>query len=155
MDAFRNIKLNFSIAVSGLFFLSVFLFIPITELRAQGIKFMRDISPTEGMVKPLEKPYRQEICLNGSWDFQPVAVPKDWKPGNGIPPVLTPPRDDQWDKVKIKIPSPWNVNEWGGGSKTGKGTDRPYAPSSVYYPSYPQRWVNERMGWLRRSFIVP
>lgn len=122
---------------------------------SQGIRFNRDISPAEGMVKPQEKPFRDEVCLNGSWDFQPVAVPKDWKYGNGTPPELTAPQSDKWETVKLKIPSPWNVNEWGGGSKVGDGTDKPYAPSSVYYPSYPQSWGGERMGWLRRNFTVP
>jgi beta-galactosidase len=122
---------------------------------AQGVKFMRDISPSEGLVKPQEAPYREEICLNGSWDFQPVDVPADWKTGTGIPPELTSPQPDKWEKTKIKIPSPWNVNEWGGGSRVGKGTNAPYAPSSVYYPSYPRSWGRVRMGWLKRSFNVP
>ena len=125
------------------------------NLLAQGVKFMYDISPAEGMVKPREKPFRQEICLNGSWDFQPVAVPNDWKPGNGIPPVLSSPQEGNWEPTKIKIPSAWNVNGWGGGSKVGKGTNSPYAPSSVYYPSYPKSWESARMGWLRRNFNVP
>lgn len=125
------------------------------NLSAQEFIFNRDISPSEGWGTAQEKPYRQEICLNGRWDFQPVAVPEDWKYGMGIPPVLTDPSESGWENTKIKIPSPWNVNEWGGGSKTGAGTDRPYSPSSVYYPSYPQSWGGVRMGWLRRSFEVP
>lgn len=36
------------------------------------VVFNRDFSPAEGLVLPQEKPYRQEICLNGLWDFQPV-----------------------------------------------------------------------------------
>jgi beta-galactosidase len=122
---------------------------------AQGVKFMRDISPSEGLVKPQESPYREEICLNGSWDFQPVEVPAVWKTGTGIPPELTPPLPDKWEKTKIKIPSPWNVNEWGGGSRVGKGTNSPYAPGSVYYPGYPRSWGRVRMAWMKRSFPVP
>ena len=95
---------------------------------------------------------RQEICLNGLWDFQPVAVSRDWKQGNGVAPILTEPREGQWEQVKIKIPSPWNVNDWGGGIETGEGSKNPYAPSSVYYPSYPSSWIREKMGWLRREF---
>jgi beta-galactosidase len=140
--------------VRGLF-LFLFLILFQENIAAQGVVFKRDISPAEGMVKPQEKPYRQEICLNGSWDFQPVAVPKDWKPGNGVPSELTAPVADKWEQSKIKIPSPWNVNGWGGGSKVGKGTNSPYSPSSVYYPGYPQSWENVRMGWLRRNFDVP
>ena len=86
------------------------------------VVFNRDFSPAEGLVLPQEKPYRQEICLNGLWDFQPVAVPRDWKQGNGVAPILTEPREGQWEQVKIKIPSPWNVNDWGGGIETGEGS---------------------------------
>jgi len=122
---------------------------------AQGVKFNRDFSPAEGLIKPQEKPYRDEICLNGRWDFQPVAIPKNWINGTGIAPELTNPDAGKWESTKIKIPSPWNVNEWGGGSNVGGGTDSPYAPGSVYYPSYPSSWARVKMGWLRRYFIVP
>lgn len=123
--------------------------------RAQGVKFPGDLSPAEGLIKPQEKPYRQEICLNGKWDFQPVAIPKGWVAGNGTPPDLPMPEADKWERTQIKIPSPWNVNEWGGGSKVGADTDLPYAPGSVYYPSYPASWSKARMGWLKRVFAVP
>ncbi|MDB5110226.1 MAG: beta-galactosidase, partial [Mucilaginibacter sp.] len=109
----------------------------------------------EGLIKPQEKPFREEICLNGKWDFQPVPVPSGWVAGNGVPPELTNPELGNWENTKIKIPSPWNVNEWGAGSKVGKGTNQPYAPSSVYYPSYPASWGSVRMGWLKRNFTVP
>jgi beta-galactosidase len=122
---------------------------------AQGIRFNHDFSPATGLITPSEKPYREEICLNGSWDFQPIAVPANWQKGTGVPPELTAPDAGKWESTKIRIPSPWNVNEWGGGSKVGKGTNLPYAPSSVYYPSYPQSWAGVRMAWLKRSFIIP
>ena len=121
----------------------------------EKVVFDRDFSPAEGLVALQEKPYRQEICLNGFWDFQPVAVPRDWKQGDGIAPILTEPREYQWEKIKIKIPSPWNVNDWGGGIETGEGSKNPYTPSSVYYPSYPTSWIREKMGWLRREFSIP
>jgi beta-galactosidase len=140
-------------------FFSVFLFFlalwDVEETAAQGVKFMRDISPAEGIFTPQEIPYREEICLNGKWDFQPVDIPKGWQPNTGIAPELIPPVADKWEKTQIKIPSPWNVNEWGAGSKVGMGTDKPYAPSSLYYPSYPLSWGKVKMGWLRRSFNVP
>ncbi|MDB5030250.1 glycoside hydrolase family 2 TIM barrel-domain containing protein, partial [Mucilaginibacter sp.] len=137
---------------------ALFLFVVIAchnFAKAQGIKFNRDISPAEGIISPQEKPYREEICLNGRWDFQPVAISQDWKPNMGIAPELTPPEAGKWEETKIKIPSPWNVNSWGGGSNVGKGTNQPYAPSSVYYPSYPKSWESVRMGWLKRQFTVP
>jgi beta-galactosidase len=122
---------------------------------AQGVKFNGDLSPAKGLVKPQEKPFRDELCLNGKWDFQPIAIPAGWLAGSGIAPDLTMPAMDKWETTKIKIPSPWNVNEWGSGSKVGKGTNLPYAPGSLYYPSYPPSWGEVQMGWLKRNFIVP
>lgn len=78
-----------------------------------------------------------------------------WKKGSGIAPELTAPQPGKWEKVKIKIPSAINVNDWGRGSKVGAGTPRPYTPSSVYFPSYPEHWVYIRMGWLCRNFRIP
>ncbi len=121
----------------------------------ERLTFNRDFSPAEGLVTPEENPAREEICLNGSWDFQPVAVPEDWVPREGKAPELTAPEEGKWENVKIKIPSPWNVNEWGAGSNVGEGTNLPYAPSSVYFPSYPKSWGNVKMGWLKRTFTIP
>ncbi len=138
--------------------LALFLFMAIichTSTNAQGVKFYHDISPAEGIIKPQEKPYREEICLNGKWDFQPVPIPQGWVSNQGAAPELTAPEPGKWEETKIKIPSPWNVNGWGGGSNVGKGTNQPYAPSSVYYPSYPKSWESVRMGWLKRQFNVP
>ena len=79
----------------------------------RAVVFDRDFSPAEGLVIPQEKPYRDEVCLNGFWDLQCVAVPSSWKSGSGIAPELSAPKPDQWEKVKIKIPSAINVNDWG------------------------------------------
>ena len=125
-----------------------------TALQAQA-KFARDFSPAEGLTAFAESQFRREICLNGLWEFQPVDIPQGYRYNLGTPPPLADARDDKWESVKIKIPSPWNVNNWGGGQRTGEGTNQPYAPSSVYYPSYPESWAGKRMGWLRRDFEVP
>ena len=119
------------------------------------VEFNRDFAPEEDWVKPVEQPYRQDLCLNGRWQFQPVPVPRDWKRDAGVAPVLPLPAADQWEATPIKIPSPWNVNTWGAGRDVGAGTAHPYWPSSVYYPSYPARWDHVEMGWLRRTFRVP
>ena len=119
------------------------------------VEFTRDFAPEEGWVKPPEQPYREDLCLNGRWQFQPVPLPKDWKRGIGIAPELRLPAADQWETTPIKIPSPWNVNTWGAGRHVGEGTAHPYWPSSVYYPSYPPRWDGVEMGWLRRTFRIP
>jgi beta-galactosidase len=114
-----------------------------------------DFAPQEGFVKAPEKPLRQERCLNGAWRFQPVPIPRGYEWDKGIVPELPPPAPDQWEPTPIKIPSPWNANDWGGGPKVGPGTHRPYGPDSVYYPSYPERWIHVHMAWLERRFRVP
>ncbi len=122
---------------------------------SERIEFARDFAPAEGWVKPVEQPWRQEVCLNGLWQFQPAPLPKDWQRGTGVAPDLPGPAADRWETTPIKIPSPWNVNTWGAGRDVGEGSAHPYWPSSVYYPSYPARWDGVEMGWLRRAFRVP
>lgn len=119
------------------------------------VEFAGDFAPAAGWVSPLEQPYRAEICLNGAWQFQAVEVPAGSNRGSGEPPPLPGPKGDAWDRTPIKIPSPWNVNTWGGGRNAGAGTERPFWPDSVYFPSYPAAWDKAEMGWLRRTFRVP
>lgn len=118
-------------------------------------KFERDFSPNENILTPAEKSTRSEICLNGLWDFQPVEIPQGFKMGTGTAPDITEPSPNKWESVKIKIPSPWNVNNWGGGQETGEGTVKQFAPSSIYFPSYPKNWIHKRMGWLKKEFDLP
>ncbi len=125
------------------------------EEATPAVTFPRDFAPAEPWVKPMERPARIDLCLNGRWLFQPVAVPEGWREGGGTGPDLTPPVADRWEATPIKIPSPWNVNTWGAGRDVGPGTARPYEPSSVYFPSYPRTWDAARMGWLRRSVRLP
>ena len=124
-------------------------------LAAGAVEFARDFAPAENFVAPPEQPWRASLCLNGAWQFQPVAVPVDFKRDSGVPPALSPPRADGWDATPIKIPSPWNVNTWGCGRDAGAGTAHPLWPDSLYFPSYPAVWDHAEMGWLRRTFRVP
>ena len=117
--------------------------------------FSRDFSPAEGLITPHERPYRDEICLNGLWEVQCIGIPSSWRAGKGEAPELAEPQPDRWDDVKIKIPSPVNVNNWGQGYHVGEGTRHPYAPSSRYFPSYPEHWIHARLAWLRRTFSIP
>ena len=119
------------------------------------IEFTEPFAPTEHFVVAPEEPARQDICLDGRWQFQPVDVPASFRAGSGTPPNLPPPDPQRWEQTPIKIPSPWNVNVWGNGSDVGDGTRHPYEADSVYFPSYPASWDGVRMGWLRRSFRVP
>ncbi len=120
--------------------LFVSLLLSITSSRGQ--QFSRIFAPQEGLTKAVEQPWRQEICLNGSWQFQPVALPADYDVKNGAP-VLPSPSSDGWSSIPIRIPSPWNINafSYSGGVKT--------------FLSYPTEWEKARMGWLSRTFKVP
>ena len=108
------------------------------------LEFAGRFAPTSDAVKPVEQPYREDICLDGSWQFQPVVLPA----GLDAVPVLPPaPAADGWDATPIRIPSPWNVNSFA--DKNGQGGD------FRCYPSYPSAWDNVKMAWLRKTFTVP
>lgn len=77
-------------------------------------------------------PTRPRLCLNGSWQFQ------------GQKGEFTLP-DGKWDKVPIRIPSPWNVNSF----SRGIGGD------FLLYPSYPPDWEAYQNAWHRRTFVIP
>lgn len=59
-------------------------------------------APSEGLVNRTEKEYRKEVCLNGYWDFQPVALPGSYVQGKGIAPELPLPKEGAWSKTRIK-----------------------------------------------------
>ena len=78
------------------------------------------------------------------WDFQPVALPQDYKQGKGIAPKLPFPKDENWDKTRIKIPSPWNINSFGYRNLEG--------PDHRNYPSYPKEWEQVKMVWMKKKY---
>ena len=55
-----------------------------TKINAQAVTndqkliYPYPFAPSEGLVNKTEKEHRQEICLNGYWDFQPVRLPKEY-----------------------------------------------------------------------------
>jgi len=61
-----------------------------TATNSQKLLYPYPFAPSEGLVNKTEKEHRQEICLNGYWDFQPIASPKDYKQGKGAAPELRP-----------------------------------------------------------------
>ena len=128
--------------------LAATLFAALTQAHAappKHLTFARAFAPSEGWVKAPERPLRQETCLNGSWRFQPVALPNGWKRDVGAAPGLTPPAPNRWEKTALKVPSPWNVNAF---NRDDGGDFR-------CYPSYPKAWDTVEMGWMERSFRVP
>ena len=111
------------------------------------VDFQGVFAPSLPYVKAPEKQFREDICLNGAWQFEPVALPDKFKEGVDPAPELPPPTDDGWDKVPLKVPSPWNVNDFA--DSKGLGGD------FRSYPSYPESWETVKMGWIRRNFTVP
>ena len=111
------------------------------------LQFAATFAPSEGWVKPSERPYRQDLCLNGLWQFQPQALPDKFRQGTDPAPVLAAPSAAGWEPTPIRIPSPWNVNSFA--DKNGQGGD------FCTYPSYPREWDKVKMGWLRKTFSVP
>jgi hypothetical protein len=113
----------------------------------QNIVDHNEFSTETGYLRPGESDFRSEICLNGKWDFQPVDLPDGFTPGESIP-ELPLPKPDQWESVKLKVPSPWNINGFVDGDGIPGG-------DFVCYPSYPERWKHVKMGWMKRTFHVP
>jgi beta-galactosidase len=62
-----------------------------------------------------------------------------------VAPVLTEALADGWDPMKIKIPSPWNVN----------GYKRSNGPDHHDYPTYPAAWEKYDMAWMRKTVEIP
>lgn len=118
-------------------------FITTAPVFAQAqLTFDHVFAPVQGLTNPVQQPWRKEMCLNGKWQFQPVALPGNYSITNGTP-LLPLPTDNGWSPVPIRIPSPWNINafSFAGGTKT--------------FPSYPADWEKVEMGWMRRTFTVP
>ena len=55
-----------------------------------GVRFTDVFAPAENLVKAVEQPYRQDICLNGAWEFQPVSLLCDFRTGQDYTPILPP-----------------------------------------------------------------
>ncbi len=104
-------------------------------------------APSEGLVNKTEREYRKEICLNGYWDFQPVALPSGYVPGSGIAPELPLPTEGAWSSTRIKIPSPWNINDFANRDLEG--------PDHRNYPSYPKEWEQVKMAWMKKNITIP
>ena len=126
--------------------LSAFAGMAVPVLLAAGTVFPYPFAPSEGFTNVLERPYRDEICLNGYWEFQAVPVPEGWERGRGQAPELSRPTGD-WDAVRIKVPSPWNANDFASYRLDG--------PDHRAYPSYPEAWNGVKMAWMRKTVLIP
>jgi len=101
------------------------------------VQYSQVFNPVSSIIDDTEKPWRDAICLNGSWQFMPVYETDIAK--------FAKPSVFHWDATAIKIPSPWNVNSFA----EGDGGD------FVTYPSYPKDWEKATMGWMRKEFTLP
>ncbi len=121
-------------------YLLVLLFVILSQIAfSQQVNFTNVFSPAESMVKAPEKPYREDVCLNGSWKFSPVNQAEKLKKEEILNPTI--PTDIIWDTTPLKVPSPWNINSFA----KGEGGD------FITYPSYPKKWETTRAGWLMRK----
>jgi len=104
---------------------------------AQAIHYGSVFNPVKGLVKQVEKPMRNEICLNGKWKIQTLynVTSTDFN----IPEQLN------WETTDIKIPSPWNVNNF----TDGQGGD------FLTYPSYPHKWKSAGIAWMQKKVFIP
>lgn len=55
-------------------------------------------NPIKGFVNETEKPYRDELCLSGKWQFMPVYETDMAK--------FVKPVSFNWNAVPLKVPSP-------------------------------------------------
>jgi len=115
----------------------IYLSVLLANAQTDRIYYPHPFNPVKGLVNDTEKPFRQEICLNGTWDFMPVynAKASDFKLPSSFKKESTP----------IKIPSPWNVNNF----TDGQGGD------FISYPSYPKEWDKAKIGWMKKNVSVP
>lgn len=105
-------------------------------------------APQAGRVVPVERPFRDEMCLNGNWAFQAIPLPTGFQIGIMAPPALAMPQAGGWEATPIRIPSPWNANSFAHGDR-GEGGDY------KCFPSYPPAWEHVYMAWMRKSVTVP
>lgn len=138
----NRFKNHTRILTSVNFLLSAIILFLTTGLHGQTT-FSKEFAPQEGLIKEVEKPFRNEICLNGEWRFKPVFLRADSSPEQIKSPVL--PDDSDWEQTPVKVPSPWNVN----GFTNGLGGD------FRTYPSYPEAWEHVNSGWLKKKIKVP
>ena len=138
----RTILFLWILIISG-----IFMSAKSVEKNKQKLVYNCTFAPDEGLINKYEKPQRQELCINGYWEFQGINLPEDYVQGKGITPELPSPSEAAWDKIRIKIPSPWNINAFTNRDLEG--------PDHRNYPSYPEAWNNIKMAWMRKTVTIP
>ena len=97
-----------------------------TVANDQKLVYPYTFAPSEGLVNQTEKEHRQEICINGYWDFQPVRLPKEYVQEKGIAPELPlPENDSEWS----------NPQRMGQNGRKGKPQKIPAQMRAKVFPS--------------------
>jgi beta-galactosidase len=135
LTRFMMMRIKGYLILTGLFLTTGF-----SSAWGAGVEFDRAFAPEAGLVSRYEEPLRQEICLNGRWQFQ--GDEDKTIPGETVPSL------GDWDRVAIKIPSPWNVNAFSMAGGMAGGDFRTY-------PSYPQAWETTLAAWMQKTVKVP
>ena len=135
-------KMHFSFP-NTLSLLALLTFVNPLQDFAQSQSFTADFAPQEGLVKRVEQPQREEICLNGLWQFKAVKLKNDISLANLETPPF--PQASDFEQTPIKIPSPWNVNSF----TNGTGGD------FRSFPSYPESWDKVQSAWMKKDIMVP
>lgn len=54
-----------------------------------------------------------------------------------------------WDETAIKIPAPWNVNDFPQGGQTTMEMNNKLVEGGDFltFPSYPKKWEQANIGW--------
>ena len=112
-----------------------------TAMQAQ-VQYQQAFNPLGSMVDDTERPVRDAICMNGSWQFMPVFETDIAQ--------FQLPQSFRWEATAIKIPSPWNINSF-----TKERSDDYLGGDFLTYPSYPKEWERATMGWMRKEFTLP
>lgn len=101
-------------------------------------------APQEGIIAKPEKEVRNEICLNGYWDFMKWDLPNEYREGTEAPDMGFP-KNNNYIQKTLKVPSPWNINTF----NFGEGGD------FVSYPGYPAEWGEIKAAYLRKTISIP
>ena len=74
-------------------------------------KFKQTFTPKQGMMTDVENPFRDEIGLNGFWQFMPLTLAKGTTPNEIKSQML--PTTGSGNNILAKALSPWNLSGFG------------------------------------------
>jgi len=107
---------------------------------AEGVKFTRAFAPQAGLVSQYEESARQEICLNGSWQFQGTA---DTSVPNAES-IWSRPMGACRDQDSLALERKFILDGFGRAGRRFRA-----------YPSYPKEWENVKAAWMQKTVMIP